>query len=42
MFDVVCARSELVVCLRETRVEKKRRRKALREFEEEFFRQTGR
>ncbi|XP_067101318.1 protein FAM13C [Osmerus mordax] len=36
------SRSELVVCLRETRVEKKRRRKALREFEEEFFRQTGR
>ncbi|CAL8302693.1 unnamed protein product [Lota lota] len=36
------SRSELVVSLRETRVEKKRIRKGLREFEDEFYRQTGR
>ncbi|KAJ8396025.1 hypothetical protein AAFF_G00025570 [Aldrovandia affinis] len=36
------SRSELLECLRETRVEKRRRRKALREFEEQFFRQMGR
>ncbi|XP_056153405.1 protein FAM13C [Lampris incognitus] len=36
------SRSELLQCLRETRAEKRRRRKALREFEEEFYRQTGR
>ncbi|XP_060794889.1 protein FAM13C [Neoarius graeffei] len=36
------SRSELLQCLRETRVEKKRRRKAIREFEEQFFRQMGR
>ncbi|XP_017570016.1 protein FAM13C isoform X2 [Pygocentrus nattereri] len=36
------SRSELLECLRETRVEKKRRRKAIREFEEQFFRQMGR
>uniref|UniRef100_A0A672K250 FAM13A-like domain-containing protein n=1 Tax=Sinocyclocheilus grahami TaxID=75366 RepID=A0A672K250_SINGR len=35
-------RSELLECLRETRAEKKRRRKAIREFEEQFFRQMGR
>uniref|UniRef100_A0A3B3QX62 Family with sequence similarity 13 member C n=1 Tax=Paramormyrops kingsleyae TaxID=1676925 RepID=A0A3B3QX62_9TELE len=36
------SRSELLESLRETRVEKKRRRKALREFELQFFRQMGR
>ncbi|TSK14551.1 Protein FAM13C [Bagarius yarrelli] len=36
------SRSELLQCLRETRAEKKRRRKAIREFEEQFFRQMGR
>ncbi|XP_042253026.1 protein FAM13C-like [Thunnus albacares] len=36
------SRSQLLECLRETRAEKKTRRKALREFEDEFFRQTGR
>ncbi|XP_057215375.1 protein FAM13C [Triplophysa rosa] len=36
------SRSELLECLRETRAEKKRRRKAIREFEEQFFRQMGR
>ncbi|KAM4624543.1 protein FAM13C [Polymixia lowei] len=36
------SRSELLECLRETRAERRRRRKALREFEEEFYRQTGR
>ncbi|XP_051968024.1 protein FAM13C-like [Xyrauchen texanus] len=36
------SRSELLECLRETRVEKKRRRKAIREFEEQFLRQMGR
>uniref|UniRef100_A0A8C5FJ79 FAM13A-like domain-containing protein n=1 Tax=Gadus morhua TaxID=8049 RepID=A0A8C5FJ79_GADMO len=36
------SRSELVLSLRETRVEKKRIRKGLREFEDEFYRQTGR
>ncbi|KAG7280089.1 hypothetical protein CRUP_018045 [Coryphaenoides rupestris] len=36
------SRSELVVSLRETRVEKKRIRKGLREFEDQFYRQTGR
>ncbi|XP_061089133.1 protein FAM13C [Conger conger] len=36
------SRPELLECLRETRVEKRRRRKALREFEEQFFRQMGR
>ncbi|XP_029934299.1 protein FAM13C [Myripristis murdjan] len=36
------SRSQLLECLRETRAEKKRRRKTLREFEEEFYRQTGR
>ncbi|KAM9462164.1 protein FAM13C [Clarias gariepinus] len=36
------SRSELLQCLRETRVEKKRRRKAIREFEDQFFRQMGR
>ncbi|XP_039509273.1 protein FAM13C [Pimephales promelas] len=36
------SRSELLDCLRETRAEKKRRRKAIREFEEQFFRQMGR
>ncbi|XP_074518688.1 protein FAM13C-like [Halichoeres trimaculatus] len=36
------SRSQLLVCLRETRAEKKTRRKALREFEDEFYRQTGR
>ncbi|KAJ8013677.1 hypothetical protein DPEC_G00032280, partial [Dallia pectoralis] len=34
--------SELLEFLRETRKEKKKRRKALREFEEQFFKQTGR
>uniref|UniRef100_A0A3B3IFV0 FAM13A-like domain-containing protein n=1 Tax=Oryzias latipes TaxID=8090 RepID=A0A3B3IFV0_ORYLA len=33
---------ELLECLRETRAEKKSRRKVLKEFEDEFFRQTGR
>uniref|UniRef100_A0AAY4A9Z5 FAM13A-like domain-containing protein n=1 Tax=Denticeps clupeoides TaxID=299321 RepID=A0AAY4A9Z5_9TELE len=33
---------ELLQCLRETRAEKKRRRKALKEFEDHFFRQMGR
>uniref|UniRef100_A0AAY4AAE9 FAM13A-like domain-containing protein n=1 Tax=Denticeps clupeoides TaxID=299321 RepID=A0AAY4AAE9_9TELE len=37
----VC-RVELLQCLRETRAEKKRRRKALKEFEDHFFRQMGR
>uniref|UniRef100_A0A8C7XJT1 FAM13A-like domain-containing protein n=1 Tax=Oryzias sinensis TaxID=183150 RepID=A0A8C7XJT1_9TELE len=32
----------LLECLRETRAEKKSRRKVLKEFEDEFFRQTGR
>ncbi|XP_047464983.1 protein FAM13C-like [Mugil cephalus] len=36
------SRAQLLVCLRETRAEKKTRRKALREFEDEFYRQTGR
>ncbi|KAF4106857.1 hypothetical protein G5714_012847 [Onychostoma macrolepis] len=36
------SRSELLECLRETRAEKKRRRKAIREFEEQFLRQMGR
>ncbi|TRY58161.1 hypothetical protein DNTS_014195 [Danionella cerebrum] len=36
------SRSELLECLRETRTEKRRRRKAIREFEEQFVRQTGR
>ncbi|XP_067285411.1 protein FAM13C isoform X2 [Pseudorasbora parva] len=36
------SRSELLDCLRETRAEKRRRRKAIREFEEQFFRQMGR
>ncbi|XP_071397011.1 protein FAM13A-like, partial [Centroberyx affinis] len=36
------SRSQLLESLRETREEKKRRRKGLREFEEEFYRQTGR
>ncbi|TKS89296.1 Protein FAM13C [Collichthys lucidus] len=36
------SRSQLLECLRETRAEKKTRRKALREFEDEFHRQTGR
>ncbi|KAJ8264404.1 hypothetical protein GJAV_G00148790 [Gymnothorax javanicus] len=36
------SRPELLECLRETRVEKRRRRKALREFEEQFFKQMGR
>lgn len=35
-------RSQLLECLRETRAEKKTRRKALRAFEDEFYRQTGR
>uniref|UniRef100_A0A8P4JYY5 FAM13A-like domain-containing protein n=1 Tax=Dicentrarchus labrax TaxID=13489 RepID=A0A8P4JYY5_DICLA len=33
---------DLLQCLRETRSEKKTRRKALREFEDQFYRQTGR
>uniref|UniRef100_A0A3P9J1L9 FAM13A-like domain-containing protein n=1 Tax=Oryzias latipes TaxID=8090 RepID=A0A3P9J1L9_ORYLA len=36
------SRSQLLECLRETRAEKKSRRKVLKEFEDEFFRQTGR
>ncbi|XP_055032127.1 protein FAM13C isoform X1 [Misgurnus anguillicaudatus] len=36
------SRSELLECLRETRAEKRRRRKAIREFEEQFYRQMGR
>ncbi|XP_044034144.1 protein FAM13C-like [Siniperca chuatsi] len=36
------SRSQLLESLRETRAEKKTRRKALREFEDEFYRQTGR
>ncbi|TDH13377.1 hypothetical protein EPR50_G00057140 [Perca flavescens] len=36
------SRSELLRCLRQTRAEKKLRRKALREFEDEFNRRTGR
>ncbi|XP_036396997.1 protein FAM13C [Megalops cyprinoides] len=36
------SRPELLECLRETRGEKRRRRKALREFEEQFFKQMGR
>uniref|UniRef100_A0A673A103 FAM13A-like domain-containing protein n=1 Tax=Sphaeramia orbicularis TaxID=375764 RepID=A0A673A103_9TELE len=35
-------RCQLLECLRQTRAEKKARRKVLREFEEEFHRQTGR
>uniref|UniRef100_A0A3B5AXE3 FAM13A-like domain-containing protein n=1 Tax=Stegastes partitus TaxID=144197 RepID=A0A3B5AXE3_9TELE len=34
--------SSLLDCLRETRAEKKTRRKVLKEFEDEFYRQTGR
>ncbi|KAG5831731.1 hypothetical protein ANANG_G00306870 [Anguilla anguilla] len=36
------SRLELLHCLRETRVEKKKLRKGLREFEEQFYRQMGR
>ncbi|XP_029953983.1 protein FAM13C-like [Salarias fasciatus] len=36
------SRAQLLVSLRETREEKKRRRKTLREYEAEFLRQTGR
>ncbi|XP_035468120.1 protein FAM13C-like [Scophthalmus maximus] len=36
------SRYQLLQSLRETRAEKKSRRKALREFEEQFYRQTGR
>ncbi|KAG7462923.1 hypothetical protein MATL_G00189870 [Megalops atlanticus] len=36
------SRSELLECLRETRAERRRLRKALREFEDQFFRQMGR
>ncbi|XP_030019248.1 protein FAM13C-like [Sphaeramia orbicularis] len=36
------SRCQLLECLRQTRAEKKARRKVLREFEEEFHRQTGR
>ncbi|XP_040885174.1 protein FAM13C-like [Toxotes jaculatrix] len=36
------SRSQLLESLRETRAEKKTRRKALREFEDQFYRQTGR
>ncbi|XP_056221487.1 protein FAM13C-like isoform X1 [Seriola aureovittata] len=36
------SRSQLLQSLRETRAEKKNRRKALREFEDQFYRQTGR
>ncbi|XP_031416714.1 protein FAM13C [Clupea harengus] len=36
------SRSELLACMRETRVEKRRQRKALREFEDNFSRQMGR
>ncbi|XP_062859539.1 protein FAM13C [Trichomycterus rosablanca] len=36
------SRSELLQCLRETRAEKKRRRKTIRQFEDRFFRQMGR
>uniref|UniRef100_A0AAV2LD00 FAM13A-like domain-containing protein n=1 Tax=Knipowitschia caucasica TaxID=637954 RepID=A0AAV2LD00_KNICA len=36
------SRHQLLECLRQTRAEKKTRRKVLREFEEEFYRQTGR
>ncbi|XP_058476691.1 protein FAM13C-like isoform X1 [Solea solea] len=36
------SRSQLLLSLRQTRAEKKTRRKVLREFEEEFYRQTGR
>ncbi|XP_029311351.1 protein FAM13C [Cottoperca gobio] len=36
------SRSQLLQSLRETRAEKKTRRKVLREFEDEFHRQTGR
>ncbi|KAJ8361623.1 hypothetical protein SKAU_G00181480 [Synaphobranchus kaupii] len=36
------SRSELLQCLRETRLEKKKLRKGLREFEEQFYRQMGR
>ncbi|KAI3364780.1 hypothetical protein L3Q82_000908 [Scortum barcoo] len=36
------SRFQLLQCLRETRAEKKTRRKVLREFEDEFYRQTGR
>ncbi|XP_061564518.1 protein FAM13A-like [Cololabis saira] len=36
------SRSQLLACLRETRAEKKTRRKVLKAFEDEFYRQTGR
>ncbi|XP_024859297.1 protein FAM13A-like [Kryptolebias marmoratus] len=36
------SRSQLQQCLRDTRAEKKIRRKVLKEFEDEFYRQTGR
>lgn len=36
------SRHQLLECLRQTRAEKKSRRKVLREFEDEFYRQTGR
>ncbi|XP_075996625.1 protein FAM13C, partial [Genypterus blacodes] len=36
------SRSQLLECLRETRAEKKTKRKSLRVFEDEFHRQTGR
>ncbi|XP_069373819.1 protein FAM13A-like [Paralichthys olivaceus] len=36
------SRSQLLQSLRDTRAEKKTRRKALREFEDQFYRQTGR
>lgn len=36
------SRAQLLDCLRETRAEKKTRRKVLKEFEDEFYRQTGR
>ncbi|KAM4527006.1 protein FAM13A-like isoform 1-T1 [Fundulus diaphanus] len=36
------SRSQLLECLRQTRAEKKIRRKVLREFEDEFYHQTGR
>lgn len=36
------SRSQLLECLRDTRTEKKIRRKVLKEFEDEFSRQTGR
>lgn len=40
--STLCLRSQLLESLRETRAEKKSRRKALREFEDQFYRQTGR